>query len=273
MPVESARQIAENLRAENGARRVVLCGIGEPTLHPRLEEIVREFSGAASELCMTTNGSLMNGALFERLVESGVTEFNFSLNAMTAETHRRVMRLRNFDRVRANVDEVLDSYLHRFPRVSVHVSMVLCDLNQHEAVAFADYWRRRNVNNVWIHPLNNRAGLLSPDVKPVDTAPLKQRYAGDAKVIVALLPHGLEKERICKIAQDIDFISVDGNMRLCAMDYKRVTDFGDAKLLTVHDMHLAKVLAYIRGETEHICNGCDFNPSRRSAKVAAAAAL
>ena len=147
--------------------------------------------------------------------------------------------------------------------------MVLCDLNQHEAVPFLDHWRHRNVHNVWIHPLNNRAGLLSPDVKPVDPTPLSQRYADDPKIIVALLPHGAPDERICRIARDIDFISVDGNMRLCAMDYKRSTAFGNAELMNVQEMHLAKMLAYIRGDTENICRNCDFCPGARAAGAAA----
>ena len=269
MPLSIVKQVADHLRQEKAARRVVLCGIGEPTLHPNIEEIVRELCGTASELCLTTNGSLMNGALFERLVDAGLTEVNFSLNAFTAATHRRVMRLKNFDRVIRNVEEVVDSRLDRFPRVSVHVSMVLCDLNQHEAVPFLDHWRHRNVHNVWIHPLNNRAGLLSPDVKPVDPTPLSQRYADDPKIIVALLPHGAPGERICRIARDIDFISVDGNMRLCAMDYKRSTAFGNAELMNVQEMHLAKMLAYIRGDTENICRNCDFCPGARAAGAAA----
>jgi len=261
MSMSIVKRIAEHLRVENGGRRVVLCGIGEPTLHPHLEDIVSELAGKASELCLTTNGSLMNGASFERLVGCGLTEVNFSLNAATAETHRRVMKLRNFDRVIANVDEIVDRYRDRHPRVTVNVSFVLCDLNAHEAVSFADGWRARNVTKVWIHPLNNRAGLLGPEVKPADASALERRYANDPKVIVALFPHATaDAERICRIARDIDFISVDGAMRLCAMDYKRATFFGNGETLSVQEMHLAKMLSYIRGDTEQICRGCDFCP-------------
>jgi MoaA/NifB/PqqE/SkfB family radical SAM enzyme/GT2 family glycosyltransferase len=262
MSMTVVRRIAEHLRAENGGRRVVLCGIGEPTLHPQLEDIVRELADVSSELCITTNGTRMNGALFERLVRCGLTEVNFSLNAATAATHRRVMNLRNFDGVIANVNEIVDLYRDRHPRVTVNVSFVLCDLNQHEAVSFADHWRTRNVTNVWIHPLNNRAGLLSPAVKPADPSFLEKRYADDPKVVVALFPHGTVHEKICRIARDIDFISVDGSMRLCAMDYKRATFFGHADTLSLQEMHLAKMLSYIRGDTELTCQGCDFCPGQ-----------
>jgi MoaA/NifB/PqqE/SkfB family radical SAM enzyme len=260
MSMSIAKRIAEHLRAEKRGRRIVLCGIGEPTLHPHLEDIVRELADVSSELCITTNGTLMNGALFERLVGCGLTEVNFSLNAATAATHRRVMNLRNFDRVIANVDEIVDHYRDRYPRVTVHVSFVLCDLNQHEAVSFADRWRMRNVTNVWIHPLNNRAGLVSPAVKQADASFLEKRYANDPTVVIALFPHAAADEKICRIARDIDFISVDGAMRLCAMDYKRATFFGNADTLSVQEMHLAKMLSYIRGDTEQTCRGCDFCP-------------
>jgi MoaA/NifB/PqqE/SkfB family radical SAM enzyme len=272
MTMTVVRQIGEQLGKEQGARRrVVLCGIGEPTLHPHLEDIVGELSGVTAELCVTTNGTLMNGTRFERLAERGLTEVNFSLNAFTPETHRRVMNLKNFEQVKANVHEILRCRAARFPDVAVHVSFVFCNLNQHEVVAFVDYWKNQAVTNVWIHPLNNRAGLISPDVTPMDTSPLKERYAEDARVVVALLPHASEDGKVCKIARDIDFISVDGSMRLCAMDYEHKSFFGGADLMSIQDMHLAKMLSYIRGENEHICVGCDFCPRslerRRSALI------
>jgi MoaA/NifB/PqqE/SkfB family radical SAM enzyme/glycosyltransferase involved in cell wall biosynthesis len=272
MPLATVRQIGEHLRREQGyRRRIVLCGIGEPTLHPHLEEIVTELAGVSSELCITTNGTLMSRQRFERLVECGLTEVNFSLNAFTPETHRRVMNLKNFEQVKANAHEIIRCRKERHPHVAVHVSFVYCNLNHHEAVSFADYWAGQSVTNVWIHPLNNRAGLLSREVTPMDTASLKERYAGDARVVVALLPHATEESRVCKIARDIDFISSDGSMRLCAMDYEHKTFFGSAELMSIQDMHLAKMLSYIRGENDAICAGCDFCPHsmerRRSALI------
>jgi organic radical activating enzyme/GT2 family glycosyltransferase len=261
MPLAMVKQIAERLRAEGSSRRIVLCGIGESTLHPDLEEIVRTLSEMSSEVCLTTNGTLMNGERFERLAGCGLKEINFSLNAFTADTHRRVMNLKNFDEVTSNIHEILDWHADRFPEVALHVSFVYCNLNRHEVIPFIEYWKNQNVANVWIHPVNNRAGLLSSSVSAVDTAPLKARYTGDPRVVVALLPHASEDEKICKIARDIDFISVDGSMRLCAMDYEHKSFFGSAELLSIQDMHLAKMLSYIRGDTEHICAGCDFCPN------------
>jgi len=261
MPLATVKQIGERLREEGGSRRVVLCGIGEPTLHPDLEEIVRTLSAVSAEVCLTTNGTLMNGERFERLAGSGLREVNFSLNAFTADTHRRVMNLKNFDEVTSNIHEILNRHADRFPEVALHVSFVYCNLNEHEVIPFIEYWKNQKVANVWIHPVNNRAGLLSQSVTPVDPAPLKARYATDPRVVVALLPHASADEKICKIARDMDFISVDGSMRLCAMDYEHKSFFGSAELLSIQDMHLAKMLSYIRGDTEHICAGCNFCPN------------
>jgi hypothetical protein len=86
--------------------------------------------------------------------------------------------------------------------------------------------------------------------------------------VFALLPHAFEGEQICRIARDMDFISVDGHMRLCAMDYQRKTFFGNAAVSSVQDMHLAKMLSYIRGDTMEICRGCDFCPKSVPAPTA-----
>jgi len=271
MSLEMVHALAANLREERSARKIVLCGIGEPTLHPHLEDIVQILSETGAEVCMTTNGARIDGDRFEQLVERGLKEINFSLNAATPETHRRVMELNYFDTVVANLGEILQHRLPRHPEMRVHVSFVLCSLNQHEARDFVERWRQTPVTQVWLHPVNNRAGLLSSKVEPVDLRPFAMLYDRDPKVTIDLFRHDPEAGNVCTVAQNIDFISFDGSLRLCALDYTRQNFFGNLQYASLKEMHLDKMLRYLRGETLETCSGCDFCPRTGPARALSAA--
>jgi MoaA/NifB/PqqE/SkfB family radical SAM enzyme/glycosyltransferase involved in cell wall biosynthesis len=252
--------LAGQLANEPGQRQVILCGIGESTLHPELATIVELLARAGARVCMTTNGSRLDSELFQRLVGRGLKELNVSLNAATADTHWQVMRLRDFAGIKQRLLEILDCRQRLDPQVKVHVSFVLCDQNQHELEDFVEEWRPRPVSQIWIHPLNNRAGLLNPAVRPVDVAPLAERYGSDERVIVDIFKHHPEHGNTCKIVRSLDFISVDGELRLCAMDYARLTRYGNVRRNLLRHLYLEKMLSYRRGETLSLCAGCDFHP-------------
>ncbi|HEX5719011.1 MAG TPA: radical SAM protein, partial [Thermoanaerobaculia bacterium] len=265
LPLDVVQALAAQLAQEPKPRQVVLCGIGESTLHPELTTIIQLLSQAGARVCMTTNGSRLDAELFRRWIDCGLKELNVSLNAATAETHFRVMRLRKFAQIKEGLLQALDLKHRRYPHIRVHASFVLCSLNQDEVHAFVDEWRPTPVSQIWLHPINNRAGLLSPEAGPVDLEPLARRYAGDGRVVVDIFKHHPEDGHLCKIARSMDFISVDGRLRLCAMDYERKTDYGDVRHGRLRHLYLEKILSYRRGETLSLCQGCDFHPGRAAA--------
>ncbi len=260
MALGVVQALADQLAREPRQRQVVLCGIGESTLHPQLTTVVELLSRAGARVCMTTNGSRMSPDLFRRLVDHGLKELNFSLNAATVETHLRVMKLHGFAAIQQSLLDILELKERRYPHIRIHVSFVLCNQNQEELHGFIDEWRRRPVSQIWIHPVNNRAGLLSPDVAPVDLAPVAREFAGDERVVVDIFRHHPEHGNVCRIVQSLDFISVDGSVRLCAMDYERKTRYGNVKDEQLRHLYLEKILSYRRGETLSLCQGCDFFP-------------
>lgn len=253
--------LAEQISQEKGSRQVILCGIGEPTLHPELETIVKKLFKAGAKVCMTTNGSLMNVDKFKQLADSGMVEFNFSLNASTAATHRQVMNMENSEDIKKNLSAILDYKKIAYPNIEINVSFVLCNGNQHEVFDFVEEWRSKGVSKIWIHPVNNRAGLLSKDITDVDIPRVQREYTDDDMVIVDVFQHLPEDGNVCKIVQSLDFISVDGDMLTCALDYKRIKPIGNLRTMTLQQMHLKKFLKNKQGEINNICHNCYFLPN------------
>lgn len=258
--LEVVDRLAADLR-EHRPVVVVLCGIGESLLHPQVDRIVATLAGTGTRIEMTTHGAKMTPDRFERLAGLGLAGVHFSLNAMTADTRRRVMKLKDFDKTMTNVQSVLELRRRGYSHVDVHVSFVVCEANMREVQAFVEFWRPRGVSQIWLHPLNNRNGLLSSDARPVDIRPFAEEYAGDPLVLVDIFGGLDQQESLCKIARQMIFISADGEMRLCAMDYRRVTSYGNLLRETLTDMHRDKLRRYVSGEMQAFCSGCDFCPS------------
>lgn len=253
---------------EGPQRQVVLCGIGESLLHPHIEQIVEMLTNANAAVAMTSNGALMNGKKFSQLLNAGLKMINFSINAATESTHEAVMGMKNFSRVVANVENAIKIKKELNADVKINVSYVVCEQNIHETEIFVEAWRNSSADQIWLHPINNRAGLLVPGMNPVKIDSFVTKYAHDKHVIVDLFRHSSEMYNICKIAKNLAFISADGTMRLCAMDYQRVTSYGNINSKSLQQLQFEKLSGFLKGDYNKLCKGCDFCPSGLKNKLA-----
>jgi len=268
MPLAVVGQIAGRVRDAGDVERVVLCGIGEPTLHRDLDEIVRILADTGVTVCLTTNGSRLSAQRVDALMRAGLNEINVSLNAARPETHRRVMNLPGFEAIRATVMDIAARRTADHPGLELNVSFVACRDNEAEAAEFVEEWRARDVTRVWIHPVNNRGGLLADMPRAGDLAPLRRRFAGDPKVWVDIFESSPERGSVCRIAERLEFISVDGELLLCAMDYARHHAFGSVAEHGLAALRERKIGAFLRGATMPTCSHCDFCPAPAARRFA-----
>jgi len=262
LPMETVHEIARQIAHDGIHRKVVLCGIGEPTLHPEVENIVRILTEAGAEVCMTNNGSRMDTERFTRLVEAGLKEVNFSVNAATEETRQLVMKQKLFDKVCENVHNAMALRDSRFPHVEVHISFVLCPQNQHEVDDFVRTWRGTTANALWIHPVNNRANLLTSEYGEFDPMGVARRYSRDPRVIVDLWDHGFatDSTKTCSVVQATQFIDADGDVLLCALDHERKNIIGNVADRPLVYMQMQKLDDYRHGHFDAFCSGCTYCP-------------
>ncbi len=88
-----------------GVRHVRLTG-GEPTVHPKLTQIIRCIAAlGVDDLCMTTNGSLCTPELMREWKDAGLKRLTFSLDAVTPEVFDAMTR----DRERAGAARVVQA--------------------------------------------------------------------------------------------------------------------------------------------------------------------
>jgi MoaA/NifB/PqqE/SkfB family radical SAM enzyme len=260
IPLETVQRIADTLRKEREEQMVVLAGIGESTLHPELLQVIRSLADASARVCLTTNGWNLTVEFVDALTSAGLRELNVSLNASTSDTHAAIMRLRNFEAIDAACRQIAAVRLERWPALEFHVSFVVTDRNECEADEFVQRWNINGVSQIWLHRLTNRRGLLSPDCRAGNIELVARKYSGDPKVVVDLFPERDGPVNLCRVVKDIDFISVDGEMLLCAQDYQSRHRFGRIGSSELGRLREVKLLSHLRGETAETCSGCTFCP-------------
>ncbi|HEU5305512.1 MAG TPA: radical SAM protein, partial [Gemmatimonadales bacterium] len=189
LALEEVPKFAEVLRF---ARTVGIAGHGEPLAHPRCDEVLARIAGYLDPRCesyVITNGVFLEERL-DALRKVNVTTFNISLNAVTPETHERVMGLgpAALPKILATIERLLAVRDSDSGVVRVTVSFVVNRDNVHELPDFVRLGNRLRVDTIYLRTLMPVASLpwgLNYQALPPYRHPDFQRCVSEAKQAIA----------------------------------------------------------------------------------------
>ena len=135
-------------------RRVVLHGIGEPTLNPLLPEIIALVKSRGAYALFNTNGLTLRGALLDKLALSGLDEVRVSIDSATPETYRLVRGADGFSRIIKNV-KALRAAKERLGSLTPRISLWMTGLktNIAELPALIDVAHGAGITEVYLQRL------------------------------------------------------------------------------------------------------------------------
>jgi len=111
---------------------------GEPFIFPRIWEWLDHMKDNNCRVYLFTNAERMN---VDKLIKyTNIRYVCCSLNANTKETHNEIVRGLDYDKVVANIEELIKKAPFR-----VYVSFVKVDKNKHEFEAFKKRWGKQAV--------------------------------------------------------------------------------------------------------------------------------
>jgi MoaA/NifB/PqqE/SkfB family radical SAM enzyme len=123
--------------ADLGARRIMVLGGGEPLLSPATPEILRAAKRRGLEGFLTTNGTRLDDATANLLVELGWDDVHVSIDGATADTHDRLRgkpgAFRRTVSALCRLRRARDAAGRALPRLAIHC--VLTRLNVDELPA------------------------------------------------------------------------------------------------------------------------------------------
>ncbi len=198
MEFETFRRLVKEL-GEYDDVRVTLGGLGEPLLHPEVGRMIRAAREAGIfGVHLETNGVLLEGELMEEIVAAGPDVISVSVDADSAETYRSLKGTDAFEKVKGNVERLIEYVRGRpEPWPVVCVSMVKLAENENEMEAFFDRWYAQGCWPV-IRGYNDYAGQLA------------QRNP---------LPMALSERIPCRKLEDELTILSDGRAAVCGQDF------------------------------------------------------
>ncbi len=212
-------------QAPRSVETIQLCGMGEPTLHPRLCEMIEHIARRGKRPSMFTNGTLLRGDLLARLAQTPLAVLNVSLEP--DEETCREFRGVELDTIRQNIRQFLAA---KRPETEVKVRMVAHPGNVELVAKAAEAWRRE-VQGVKIGRLIN----------------MKEGHHGN---FTCIEPWGSNL-----------FVYTDGKISPCAMDMFKDLVIGDIHEQTfdeiIHSPAYRDILQkFARGEPPSLCATC-----------------
>jgi len=141
---------------EGGTKAITLASRGEPTLHPKLGEMLEYCSGKFFELKINTNGTRLNDKLIHQILKSGVTDMVFSIDSYTKNEYETIRVKGIFETVLNNVKRFKEIREEFYPNslCATRVSGVKVDAKQ-DPDGFKDFWKEY-VDHVVMVEMENR---------------------------------------------------------------------------------------------------------------------
>jgi radical SAM protein with 4Fe4S-binding SPASM domain len=148
--------------AARSAEHMMLIGLGEPFLDPKIFDRIEYCARHNISTLLSTNGTLLDEKLAARLLDSPLEHITLSFDGASRETFEYYRKGARFDRVRDNFVRFAELKHERRSRMQVVVQMVRMEGNAHEVEAFTRFWSALpGVDQVRVK--EDETNLLRPD--------------------------------------------------------------------------------------------------------------
>lgn len=239
---------------------------GEPLLNKKIFEFIDYASGKGMTVAFSTNASLLNEEIAEKLLHSGLDLLILSIDSLSDQTYRKIRDGGNFEQTIRNVDNLLKKHETSNSTLNISLQLIKMSLNEQEVEHFVSRWNRRSGLNSVVKPLNNYAD----QVKNIDELGNFSKCYSERSVCVEPW-RGM-------------VIGWDGIVVPCCNDFDYKYVIGDVKKQSLYQIWNSKEMQALRGlhregerKNLEICKQCrppvenyldglslisKFNPSR-----------
>jgi MoaA/NifB/PqqE/SkfB family radical SAM enzyme len=146
----------------DGISHISLNGYGEPTSHPSYVEFAEALRARlpATELSTTTNGSLLRPDMMRRMLDGVFNKITLSWWGWDRASYEETMLRLRFDRVHANLRELVQMRRAMRSRTDVEVCLVRTVRSQADLERTVAFLLQEGIRNFCILTAHNRANLL-----------------------------------------------------------------------------------------------------------------
>ncbi|MCW9034178.1 MAG: radical SAM protein [Rhodospirillales bacterium] len=221
MDTELAMRTIDSL-ASVGISGLWLYNIGESLLHPKFYEILeycRQYDNLGP-LWLSTNGEILDDARIELLLDYPVDILNYSVNAMSEETFKKVSPALNFDHVQKNIHTLI----RRKREKGVNYPLIRTQMIEMPSVS--------GEIEMFLEEFGDKADILSINQLEIfsQNVPANVENQEESKNKVIDVCNRLDREDF--------FIFADGSVSCCDTDFNCTLNIGNVRENTVQDIFL-----------------------------------
>lgn len=139
MDFELFKQIIDEA-STSGTNAITLTCRGEPTLHPKIGEMIEYCSGKFLELKMNTNATRLNEKLIHQILKSGMTDLVFSVDSYFKEEFESLRVGANFEKVLENIKKFKQIRDEKYPNSSCITRISGVNVGKQDPEKFKEFW-------------------------------------------------------------------------------------------------------------------------------------
>jgi MoaA/NifB/PqqE/SkfB family radical SAM enzyme len=238
MDFELFTRIVDECAEHGPIGKVSLHKDGEPLAHPRIVDMVRYLKdkSAAETISFTSNGILMKQRKAEQLLEAGLNQVSFSIDATSGDTYKQSKGRDKYDQVEENVRNFLAM---KPDDVQVAVKFIRMQENEGEEECFIETWRNLGAD-ILITEYHDWSGSVRDS---------------------SLVSIEATSSYACENPWYSLAVNWDGKVSICCVDWDSQAVVGDANSESIYDIWHGEALRSIR-ETHlagraHSMSPCD----------------
>ena len=231
-------RIVDECSAHGPIRKIGLHKDGEPLVHPRITDMVRHIrdTSAAAVISFTSNAILLKEHKAEQLLEAGLNDVSFSIDATLRETYKQSKGRDKLELVETNIRRFIEL---KSPEVKVTVKFIRMRENDGEEQRFIERWSDSGVD-ILITEYHDWSGSVRDS---------------------SLLGIEATSSYACENPWYSLAVNWDGRVSICCVDWDSQAVVGDANQESIHEIWHGSALRSIR-ETHlagraHCMQPCD----------------
>ena len=202
-------------------------GLGEPTLYPKLFEVIRYAKEkGVIDVNMHTNGTRLGPDFNRQLIESGLDRLIISLDSADKERYEKIRVGAKFEKVYAATEDLIRQR-NEHPKTRLHIKANFIEMDENDPTEknkFISYWQSK---------MNRIAILRYLDCQIEERLHYKENYKQDDNFCCPALWRRL-------------IILSDGTATLCPRDMQKRYIIGNVNEQTVTEIWMGKKMQYMR---------------------------
>lgn len=230
MSLEKFKKIIDNIK--DYTHIVYVYNSNEPLLNPEIVEMIKYASENNLHTMISTNCSLLDEKISERLLNSGLGEIRFALDGLKKESFEQFRRGGDFETVKKNIENFcrLKKEMNK-KRPIATLQFILNKLNQDEIPDIKKFAKENMIDKLYIKPFILSEYAYDKDkIKELSEKFLADKNIYDEEIVYKKDDQGIKPKteyQTCPDVKRVFTVLADGRAVMCCFDLVGDYVYGD----------------------------------------------